>query len=566
MKQMSWRFGDLSASELIPLFQRYLTAQDNKVQWQLVWLNNDGKPVIGLLPKVSWSVYFDHTDADSSHHASDPTFTPSNTTSDQALLYKIIKTCRDDNDSVTAAYMSYADWQDELTTYSQTFVSSDSAPTSTNEKDEKLSYHHGLMGFIGYDMAAHDLSPMANIQQLSQPCAILGHYDIYLTPSSSSINSRTYWTLNVQPSHTDSENETASSTLAALISYLDALDNELANTNTTNSKKCWLEPLILTAKWQKTDYQQAFEQTQCYLQQGDCYQINLTQAWQGYLVDSNNLRNNAKTVTTLVDYLPALYRNTQAPFAGYLSVGTLKNNGLKNNHLEKTSLEGKNLDCIGFELLSCSPELFFTFIKNDKTGSHHIRTKPIKGTRPRGINTKQDLTLKQQLTDSNKDRAENVMIVDLLRNDLGKYARTGSVKVPHLFTIESFSNVHHMVSTITAELKEDTHPLAVLFGSLPAGSITGTPKKRAVEIISELEDAPRGAYCGTMGYMNFDGSGQWNVLIRTLQAKHSLNGDKQVNLWAGGGITIASDCDDEYQECLDKVGNLLQVLKQINSE
>lgn len=154
------------------------------------------------------------------------------------------------------------------------------------------------------------------------------------------------------------------------------------------------------------------------------------------------------------------------------------------------------------------------------------------------------------------------MIVDLLRNDLGKYAKIGSVKVPHLFAIESFSNVHHMVSTITAELKADTHPLAVLFGSLPAGSITGTPKKRAVEIISELEAEPRGAYCGTMGYMNFDGSGQWNVLIRTLQADSSLDSKRQVSLWAGGGITIASNCDEEYQECLDKVGNLLSVLAQ----
>ena len=126
-------------------------------------------------------------------------------------------------------------------------------------------------------------------------------------------------------------------------------------------------------------------------------------------------------------------------------------------------------------------------------------------------------------------------------------------------------------STITAELKTATHPLAVLFGSLPAGSITGTPKKRAVEIISELEGAPRGAYCGTLGYRNFDGSGQWNVLIRTLQANTLSNhklGKKErlVSLWAGGGITVASDCDAEYQECLDKVGNLLGVLTQDNSD
>lgn len=212
--------------------------------------------------------------------------------------------------------------------------------------------------------------------------------------------------------------------------------------------------------------------------------------------------------------------------------------------------------------MSCSPELFFTFIKERDTTAHYIRTKPIKGTRPRGSDTEQDLALKQQLVDSDKDRAENVMIVDLLRNDLGKYAKTGSVKVPHLFAIESFSNVHHMVSTITAELKPEAHPLVVLFGSLPAGSITGTPKKRAVEIISELEASARGAYCGSMGYMNFDGSGQWNVLIRTLQANSLATAETEVSLWAGGGITVASDRDEEYQECLDKVGNLLKVLLQ----
>ena len=256
--------------------------------------------------------------------------------------------------------------------------------------------------------------------------------------------------------------------------------------------------------------------------------------------------------------LPVLHGNTQAPFAGYLAVN------YSNSEINATTPERQ------FELLSCSPELFFTFIKDVKTGKHYICTKPIKGTMPRGTTAKQDNTYKQQLINSEKDRAENVMIVDLLRNDLGKYAKIGSVKVPQLFAIESFSNVHHMVSTITAELNTDTHPLAVLFGSLPAGSITGTPKKRAVEIIAELEVAPRGAYCGTMGYMNFDGSGQWNVLIRTLQANHA-SGDiadhtSQISLWAGGGITIASDCDAEYQECLDKVGNLLSVLATADND
>lgn len=281
------------------------------------------------------------------------------------------------------------------------------------------------------------------------------------------------------------------------------------------------KPLSLLPLWQKSAYHQAFNKVQDYLIAGDCYQINLTQCWQGELFNQQ-----------LVDYLPSLHQSTNAPFAGYL--------GLNN-----------------FELLSCSPELFFTFDRNGQ-GEHTIITKPIKGTRPRGQNLAADQANKNELASSEKDIAENVMIVDLLRNDLGKYAKTGTVKVPKLFDIESFSNVHHMVSTITATLKDDISPWRVLFESLPAGSITGTPKKRAVEIINELEAKPRGAYCGTMGYLNFDGTGQWNVLIRTLQASDSNN----VTLWAGGGITIASDCEAEYQECFDKVGNLLKILHQ----
>ena len=542
----SWRFGDLSAAELLPQLQRYLCAQNPKANWQLVWLNNDGHPVIGLLPKMSWSVFYFTDDAACSDK--------------QAPIYKVMKNYRDGspshdktNQAVTSAYMSYSDWQEELVAYSQAYDIHDTHnnnSSSTTEIDQQPFYQHGLIGFIGYDIAAHELSPAAKIELAAQPCAVLGHYDIYLTLNAE----QTSWQLTIKDSFTvtnKEDNGQKSILVTQLISYLDKLDSKLSN---QNLEKLVLEnsyqttPLLLEAQWSKRDYQQAFEQTQKYLQQGDCYQINLTQQWQGAF--NQSLTDNV--TPKLIDYLPALHRNTQAPFAGYLAV---------NNFDSEMSVDTQDNQ---FELLSCSPELFFTFNKDGNTGKHHIRTKPIKGTMPRGLNIEQDNAYKQHLIDSEKDRAENVMIVDLLRNDLGKYAKIGSVKVPQLFAIESFSNVHHMVSTITAELKTATHPLKVLFGSLPAGSITGTPKKRAVEIISELEGEARGAYCGTLGYMNFDGSGQWNVLIRTLQAQHTLGEADQVSLWAGGGITVASDCDAEYQECLDKVGNLLSVLTQDN--
>ena len=545
--QPSWCFGGLTAAELMPHLQRYLYVQNPNANWQLVWLNNDGRPIIGVLPKMSWSVYPLSNDAANSNKP--------------APIYKVIRTYRggldshDKNDqAITSAYMSYSDWQEDLIAYSQAYDIDDTCDnncSSTTEIEQQPSYQHGLIGFIGYDIAAYELSPNARIELAAQPCAALGHYDIYLTPNAE----QTSWQLTIKDSVTDTDNEHKGVLVKTLISYLDILDKELSN---QALEKPALEtsykttPLLLKAQWSKRDYQQAFDKTQTYLQQGDCYQINLTQAWQGSF---NTLSTNG-SVTKLIDYLPALNRNTQAPFAGYLAV---------NDFDSEISADTQDYQ---FELLSCSPELFFTFDKDDTTGKHHIRTKPIKGTMPRGLNTAQDNAYKQQLTDSEKDRAENVMIVDLLRNDLGKYAKFGSVKVPRLFAIESFSNVHHMVSTITAELKTDSHPLKVLFGSLPAGSITGTPKKRAVEIISELEGAARGAYCGTLGYMNFDGSGQWNVLIRTLQANtlssDELEQERHVTLWAGGGITVASDCNAEYQECLDKVGNLLGVLAQNN--
>ncbi|MDN3451966.1 MULTISPECIES: anthranilate synthase component I family protein [unclassified Psychrobacter] len=550
----SWRFGDLSAAALMPQLQRHLLDQDTKASWQFVWLNNDGQPVIGLLPKVSWSVY------PADEHSSN----------DSLNTYKVIKNCRgtdlnsvigmDNSHAITTTYLSYLEWQDALIAYSNAQKADNDTAYIDTQQSTKSNYHHGLIGFIGYDITAYELSPADRIELAMQPCASLGHYDIYLTPEETdqAETGNVGWVLKTHLTNDDaSENighKTKDTLLTALTSYLDELDQKLSDKylNQVQFKASLnMTPLVLQSRWSKEDYQQAFNQTQDYLQQGDCYQINLTQKWSGCLPYNHD---STQSTSALIDYLPALYRNTKAPFAGYLSVSDVTDN--INTHIPTHP----------FELLSCSPELFFTFTKDHNTGKHRILTKPIKGTMPRGITDEQDESYKQQLTHSEKDRAENVMIVDLLRNDLGKYAKIGSVKVPQLFAIESFSNVHHMVSTISAELKTDTHPLAVLFGSLPAGSITGTPKKRAVEIIAELETTPRGAYCGTMGYMNFDGSGQWNVLIRTLQANASSHNEldtaRHVNLWAGGGITVASDCDAEYQECLDKVGNLLSVLAQ----
>ncbi len=270
------------------------------------------------------------------------------------------------------------------------------------------------------------------------------------------------------------------------------------------------------ARWAKSDYTNAFEQVQAYLYAGDCYQINLTQEFQSKISQGR-----------LLQLLPALLELSQAPFGGYIA------------HDD-------------FELLSCSPELFIEFQAN-----RLIRTRPIKGTLPRHNDAKIDQKNRQQLATSEKDQAENLMIVDLLRNDLSVFAETGSVKTPKLFEVESFAQVHHLVSEIQARLKPEINPLEMLLQALPGGSITGAPKIRAMQIIDELEGNARGAYCGSLGYFNYDGTGRFNILIRSLQRY----GDA-LSIWAGGGITVASNFDAEYQECLDKVSALLDFLNQ----
>lgn len=440
--------------------------------WQVCFLHDECRPVIGILPKVSWQVSY------------------------MAGKFWVKKSERDGD--VSHYVSDYQAWQQELENYCQQFAPS--APFD-NQFARQIGgqfnpsndgYHHGLMGFIGYDWSAYALNPIIAIKD-GQPCAVMGHYDIYLKPSHQGF---VLCGVGIKTGLLDKIKQQLECLLSQPLPV---------------PMGCQFSPL-----WQRGDYAQAFAKTQEYIKAGDTYQINLTQAWQAGLTDK------------LANYLPKLQSTMNAPFAAFLRADD-------------------------FELLSLSPELFFEFYKKD--GQIHITTKPIKGTRPRSADPSVDEQLKNELADSDKDISENVMIVDLLRNDLGKYAHVGTVKTPKRFAIESFQNVHHMVSTITATLKSDTHPLAVLFGSLPAGSITGAPKKRACEIISELENQPRGAYCGTMGYVNFDGTGRWNVLIRTLQAQNS-----QAQLWAGGGVTIKSNCDDEYQECLDKVGVIMKAM------
>ena len=283
-----------------------------------------------------------------------------------------------------------------------------------------------------------------------------------------------------------------------------------------------LNPFSLLEKchprWSKQQYIQAFDQVQEYIKAGDCYQINLTQEF------------IATAQGSLLDQAQDLWELTHAPYAGYLKIDD-------------------------FELLSCSPELFIEFQTNRK-----IKTRPIKGTMPRFEDDQQDKISRNKLSQSEKDQAENVMIVDLLRNDLSVYAEIGSVETTKLFEIESFNQVHHMVSEITAILKEDVNPIEMLLSALPGGSITGAPKIRAMQIIEELEPCRRSVYCGAIGYLSQHGRMDSNIAIRTLICQQGI-----IYCWAGGGIVADSKADSEYQETFDKVAKILPVLSALST-
>src|SRR5690554_2852430 len=267
--------------------------------------------------------------------------------------------------------------------------------------------------------------------------------------------------------------------------------------------------VIWSAAWNAQQYQQAFTQVQAYLKSGDCYQVNLAMPFS----TEADMRNNSP--------LPLLQSFNPA-FGGYL----------KSEHLS---------------LYSVSPERFICI------DGERMETRPIKGTVSRGANIEEDEANKAWLAVSKKNQAENLMIVDLLRNDLSRYALPFSVKVEKLFAIETHANVHHMVSTISANKRPEISSAEVIVNALPGGSITGAPKKRAMEVINELEASPRGPYCGVLGFFDDSGFVDFNILIRTVVAK-----EDGAQVWAGGGVVLDSTCEEEWQELHVKVARILE--------
>ncbi len=361
-------------------------------------------------------------------------------------------------------------------------------------------FEGGALGLWSYDLGRSlEVLPERLAKDLSTPDMAVGFYD---------------WAL-IFDHHTKS---------TTLIQWHEIGDEETA-LERLKQRELWLSiqtsqelpKFELTSAWQsnmdQAAYHDKFEQVQEYLLSGDCYQINLAQ------------RFSASYQGTEAEAYQRLIAANQAPFSAFIRLP-------------------------GSCILSVSPERFISL----KDGE--IETKPIKGTRPRSTDKQRDQQLADELLTAEKDQAENLMIVDLLRNDIGRVASPGSVEVPKLFAIESFPAVHHLVSTIRATLAPDYSAEQLLAACFPGGSITGAPKIRAMQIIEELEESRRSAYCGAIGYISSSGDMDTNITIRTLVCEN-----QKIYSWAGGGVVTDSKVDAEYQETFDKLSRILPVLE-----
>ncbi|MBA2682922.1 MAG: aminodeoxychorismate synthase component I [Gemmatimonadaceae bacterium] len=271
--------------------------------------------------------------------------------------------------------------------------------------------------------------------------------------------------------------------------------------------------LDLRSSFTHRGYLDALTRVREYIIAGDIFQANLSQRFEAPLTESP---------WALYQRLRAI---NPAPFAAFLDFGAVT-------------------------VASASPERFLSL-----SAARHIEARPVKGTRPRGVYPAHDAALGRALQESVKDRAENLMIVDLMRNDLSRVSLPGSVRVPELFALEHYATVHHLVSTVTGTLESGRDAVDLLAATFPGGSITGAPKVRAMEIIAELEPSRRGVYCGSIGYISVTGVMDTSIVIRTYQAVHG-----RVYFSAGGGIVADSDPEQEYRETFDKARALIRAL------
>ena len=366
-------------------------------------------------------------------------------------------------------------------------------------KNESLPFYGGIIGFMGYEIGRELQGMQKKPKEQISDDLFAGLYDWALIVDHS-LHSAKLINMGFSEKSRDQWDE-----INDRFSIL-----EKPETSTLRESKGKLKELNLSLE----TYKEKFKRIKSYIHQGDIYQVNFTQ------------RFCAHTEEDPWVLYKRLRNISPAPFGAYFDLGE-------------------------YQVLSNSPEQFLS-VQNG-----FVQTKPIKGTRPRGRNKKEDIELIANLMNSEKDKAENLMIVDLLRNDLGKVCEPGSIKVPELFKIETYAMVHHLVSTVTGKLSKNQDSLSLLEACFPGGSITGAPKNRAMEIIDELENKSRDLYCGTIFQLGHDGSLKSSISIRTLICKNN-----NLFYWSGGAIVSESDCKAEYQESLDKAAAFFELLEK----
>ena len=364
-------------------------------------------------------------------------------------------------------------------------------------------FQGGAIGYFAYEMGRHiERLPLNTIDDLNLPEMVIGLYDWVLAIDHQA-NERWICATGL-PSGTDEEAGKRIEWVKNRL-YSHKPDSAIKMTNTSAA----VSP---RSNFTRCSYKTAVQTVKDYLAAGDVYQVNLSQRFQ------------AETELDAWSLYRRLGKVSPAPFASYLGFPDAT-------------------------VISSSPEQFL------KLDGDLVTTRPMKGTRPRGATPTEDAQLVEDLQTSPKDRAENVMIVDLLRNDLGKVCVPGSVQVSELFIAEMYPTVHQMVSEIRGQVDTSHDLIDVLRACFPGGSVTGAPKIRAMEIIDELEPIERSVYCGAIGYLGFDGSMQVSIPIRTLVMK-----DTRVFFSVGGGIVADSDPDDEYEETLHKASGIFGAL------
>jgi para-aminobenzoate synthetase component I len=386
-------------------------------------------------------------------------------------------------------------------------------------------FQGGIAGYVGYDWGAVlERLPAPRYDDLSIPDVMLGLYDWVIAWDH---RAGAAWLISTGlPEEGAARERRARQRMEQVLQQLQGRPAPSpARRQETVSKQPEAPPVYpvngvfgaetigLQSTFTHRGYLNAVARVREYIIAGDIFQANLSQRFQSGLP------------TRPFQLYGQLRRRNPAPFAAYLDFGDL-------------------------QILSASPERFL------RLGERRlVETRPIKGTRPRGLGPMHDAALGRALAESEKDRAENVMIVDLLRNDLSRVCRPGTVRVPELFALEHHPTVHHLVSTVIGQLEDTADAVDLLRAAFPGGSITGAPKVRAMEIIAELEPTRRGVYCGSIGYISASGAMDTSIVIRTYLV---LGG--QVYFQAGGGIVADSDPELEYRETLDKARGLIEAL------